>query len=79
MNKVRDLWNQYECLAPRRKVGIALEIAAGIWCPLAGIVLWLFFKIRKSAPVFRAAPLSGAVLSLALFTVQFFVGAALTA
>ena len=75
MNKVRDLWNQYECLAPRRKV----EIAAGIWYPLAGIVLWLFFKIRKSAPVFRAAPLSGAVLSLALFTVQFFVGAALTA
>lgn len=79
MNSLRDAWNEYECLAPKRKVGVALEIAAGLWYPLAGLLLWAFFKVRASASVFRVAPLSGAVLSLALFTVQFFVGAALSA
>lgn len=79
MSKLGDLWNQYECLAPRRKLGVVLGIAAGLWYPLAGFILWAFFKVRGSAPVFRGAPLAGAVVSLALFTVQFFVGAALAA
>lgn len=79
MSKLRDLWDQYECLAPKRKVGVALEIAAGLWYPLAGFVLWLVFKIHKSATVFRVAPLSGALASLAIFTVQFFVSTALAA
>ena len=43
MSKLGDLWNQYECLAPRRKLGVVLEIAAGLWYPLAGFILWAFF------------------------------------
>ena len=71
MERLRALCREYERLVPRHKVGVMAEIAAGAWYPLAGFILWLVFRARGSKRVFRAAPLAGAVCSLALFTVQF--------
>lgn len=60
----------------RKLAPVALCIA-GMLYPLAGIVLGIIFRVRKMGTQMVAAPLLGAALSLALYTVNFFIAVAL--
>ncbi len=60
-----------------RKLAPAALCIAGVLYPLAGIVLGIILRVRKAERQLVAAPLLGAALSLALYTVNFFVAVAL--
>lgn len=77
MNKCKaGLASQIEALPVSGKIGIILELALGLWYPLAGFVLAAFFRFKKARSLYYMAPFVGAVASLLLYTVQFFVQAA---
>lgn len=74
MDSIRGLIQDCESLSPRSKLFAVLLALVGFWYPLAGILLSVFFSMRGSRRVSRLAPLAGAIISLALFTVQFVIG-----
>lgn len=44
---------------------------AGVLYPLAGIILYIVFRVRKTDDTLRLAPLVGAAASLLMYVVEF--------
>lgn len=64
--RLRSLWS---AVAP------ILCCLAGLLYPLAGIILYVVFRVRGSDATLRRAPLIGAAVSMLVYVVSFVAGA----
>lgn len=54
-----------------RKAAPVLCGLVGVLYPLAGIILYIVFRVRKTDDTLRLAPLVGAAASLLLYVIEF--------